>query len=285
VVEYGQLFELRRENSVVQHLLNGSPRHWHSVPGDRRRRPPDGHRASRPVVASFIEAEAELPKNHCRCSRRARRCCRTRPGRRTRAAPHGSGGVAPGGAGGGRHVMVLALFEGEWRVRAHHGGEAAVISVRTVLAPGLSAPALQHAPTPPTTTEGSARSPATPPTHLNRSAAPATRRKPNPHDRVEAGLRSGALGAAGHPVVRAEAAVAALSPDRPGVAMAPSPWSAKRNRPGLARLKQTCMPLRHRVRLRGTAPSFRRRRTCASHAPRGGAGPRPTEMAGPRGPL
>lgn len=131
----------------------------------------------------------------------------------------------------GVHVMVLVLFEGEWRVRAHHGGEAAVISVRTVQAPGMSAPAAQHAPALPTTTEGSARSPATPPTHLGRGAAPATGRKPNPHDRVDAGLRGGALGAAGHPVARAEAAVAALSPDRPSVAMAPVTAVSETQRP------------------------------------------------------
>lgn len=125
----------------------------------------------------------------------------------------------------GVHVMVLALFvgefEGESRVRSHHGGEAAVVSIRTVQAPALSAPILQQAPTPAITPERAALSPATLPTPRDRSAASATGRLPAPLRRVEAGPRSGGDGAAGDPVAQAEVAAPAPSPDRPSVVIAP----------------------------------------------------------------
>ena len=125
----------------------------------------------------------------------------------------------------GVHLMVLAVFEGEpereSRVRAHHGGEAAVVSVRTVQAPARPAPTLQNAPMPAPATERSAVSPAARPTHLDRSAAPGAGRIPAPLRRVDVGQRNVGHGAEGNPVARAVGAVSALLPDRPSVEMTP----------------------------------------------------------------
>lgn len=125
----------------------------------------------------------------------------------------------------GLHVMVLALFEGGplggSRVRAHHVGDAAVVSVRTVQAPALTAPALHHAPMPAATNERSAVSPAISSAQLGRSAAPAAGRMPGPVRRVEVGFHLNARGAAGNLATRAEVGVSAQLPDRPDPAMAP----------------------------------------------------------------
>lgn len=131
----------------------------------------------------------------------------------------------------GLHMMVLALFEGETHVRARHAGEAAVVSVRTVQAPALSAPVLQHAPMPAMATERPALSPAAPPTHLERSAAPAAGRMPGPLRRGEAGLRNGVPGAAGNLVARTDVAMAAPLPDPLSVAMAPATGLSEAQRP------------------------------------------------------
>ncbi len=178
---------------------------------------------------SMFEARAPVPLEPDRGP--------TRPVLRRTAARRG--GLAKAAlAVVGVHLMVLALFEGEpereSRVRAHHGGEAVVVSVRTVQAPALSAPILQQAPTLTTTPERSALSPATPPTHLDRSTAPATGRLPAPLRRVEASLRSGDLGdpdALGDPVARAEVGAPAPSPDRPSVALVPVAAVGETQRP------------------------------------------------------
>jgi hypothetical protein len=131
----------------------------------------------------------------------------------------------------GVHMMVLALFDGGARVRAHHAGQVAVVSVRTVQTPALFAPAPQHATMPAIATERSAPSPAAPPTHLDRSAAPAAGRMPAQLRRGEAGLRNAGHGAVGDTVVRAEVAVSAPLLDRPSVVMAPATGLSEAQRP------------------------------------------------------